>query len=268
MSVRFSRTWWAGAWLVLALPAQAAEWRLQAGVDARWFDWREYLDGRQLLMERGPLATAGLGGEVAAGGWYLRGDALWGGGPARYDGHLQTGEPYEANAGEEILESQLRAGWRGARLELSAAVLQRDWRRYIEGSATVSSAEERYRWRIAVVGVALALPSRRPARLALDIGAPFESYQKVYSSFYDDFSLQPGDGVYWRLSVPVTLAGDGRLQLEPWYQEQYMDASRPALLTRGGVSQNLLAFQPESVRRELGLTLRLLLGGGEAASAP
>lgn len=268
MSVRFSGRWWTGAWLVLALPVQAAEWRLQAGVDARWFDWREYLDGRQLLMERGPLATASLGGELAEGGWFLRGDALWGGGPARYDGHLQTGEPYEANAGEEILESRLRAGWRGARLEVSAALLQRDWRRYIEGSATVSSAEERYRWRIAVVGAALALPARQPARLALDIGAPFDSYQKVYSGFYDDFSLEPGDGVYWRLSAPFALPGDGRLQLEPWYQEQYMDASDPVPLTRDGVPQNLQAFQPESVRRELGLTLRLLLGGSEAASAP
>lgn len=262
--LQVSRTWWTAAALALALPAQAAQWQLQGGVDARWFDWREYLDGRQLLMERGPLAALTLAAEVEEQGWFLRGDTLWGGGLTRYDGHLQTGEPYEANAGEEILESRLRAGWRGARLEVSASWQQRDWRRFIEGSATVSSAEERYRWRIASAGVALALPGPRRGRLALEVGAPVESYQKVYSRFYDDFSLEPGDGVYWRLSAPFALPGDRRLELEPWYQEQYMDPSAPVPLFQNGVPQNLLAFQPESVRRELGLTLRLRLGGNAA----
>lgn len=258
MSVRMIGRLAAGLLLFAACPAQAEEWRVQVGPDLRWFDWRESLGGNQLLMERGPLPALSLQVEVRQGAWFARADTLLGGGLARYDGHLQSGVAYEANAWEQMGDSHLRLGWRGARGELTAGLLQRDWRRYIEGSATVSSAEERYRWRIATVGGAREmLPGWR---LAVDVGIPIDSYQKVYSRNYDDFVLEPGDGVYWRVALPHRLGRDPRLTVEPWYQEQRMADSDPVEVSLNGVPQGVRAYQPASVRRELGITLRFKLG--------
>lgn len=269
MSVRLFRRLAAALLLVVACPAQAEDWRVQVGPDLRWFDWRESLGGSQLLMERGPLPGLSLQVEVRQGSWFARADTVLGGGLARYDGHLQSGAAYEADAWEQFGDTHLRLGWRGARGELNAGLLQRDWLRYIEGSATVSSAEEFYSWRIATVGGAheLALGWR----LAVDVGIPVDSYQKVYSRHYDDFVLEPGDGVYFRLALPHRLGRDPRLTVEPWYQEQHMADSDAVAVTLNGVAQGVRAYQPSSVRRELGVTLRFKLGVSReeaAASVP
>lgn len=266
MSVRLFRRLAAGLLLVAAGAARAEEWRIQVGPDLRWFDWRESLGGSQLLMERGPMAGASLQAEVRQGGWFARADTQLGGGLARYDGHLQSGAAYEADAWEQMADSRLRLGRRGGGGELSVGLLQRDWRRYIEGGAGVSSAEERYRWRIATVGgVHDVVPGWA---LAVDVGVPFDSYQKVYSRYYDDFVLEPGDGVYWRLALAHRLAGHPRLTVEPWYQEQHMADSNTVEVSLGGIPQGIRAYQPASVRRELGVTLRFRLGAdGEAVDA-
>lgn len=265
MSVRWGGRLAAGVLLVMAGVLQAEEWRVQAGPDLRWFDWRESLGGSQLLMERGPLPGLSLQVEVRQGDWFARADTVLGGGLARYDGHLQSGASYEADAWEQLGDSHLRLGWRGGSGEVSLGVLQRDWRRYIEGSASVSSAEERYRWRIATLGGVHEVWPGWP--LALDVGVPFDSYQKVYSRYYDDFVLEPGRGAYWRLALAHRLAGHPRLTVEPWYQEQRMADSDAIEVRLNGVPQGIRAYQPASVRRELGITLRFRLGEA-AATAP
>ncbi|HET8731272.1 MAG TPA: hypothetical protein VFM34_09210 [Moraxellaceae bacterium] len=244
----------------LAHSAGAAEWQATAGADVRWFDWREYQGGHQLLMERGPLAAPSLGIAVWQEGWFARVDSVWGGGMTRYDGHLQSGPAYSARSWEEILDTHWRAGWQGETLSFNAGLLQRDWRRFIEGSTTVSSAEERYRWRIATVGGSLRLSGMGEPRLSLDIGMPVERHQTVYSRQFDRFYLEPGNGVWWRMAGSWALPKDARFSLEPWYQEQHLADSASVTLTRNGVAQPFQAYQPQSVRRELGVTLRFLLG--------
>lgn len=268
MSVRSWRRLAAGLLLAAGL-AQAEEWRVQVGPDLRWFDWRESLGGNQLLMERGPLPSLSLQVELRAGGVFARADTLLGGGLARYDGHLQSGAAYQANAWEQTSDTHLRLGWRGLGVEATGGYLQRDWLRHIDGSATVSSAEERYRWRIITAGV---VGEVTPGwRLAVEFGYPVDSYQKVYSRYYDDFTLEPGDGSYWRLALLHRLGRDPRLTVEPWFQSQSMADSEPVALTLNGVPAGVRAYQPASVRRELGVTLRFQLGVSReeaAASAP
>lgn len=256
---------------LLAPPlALAEEWSVQVGPDARWFDWREYRQGSQLLRESGPVGGLALQVEVRSGAGFARLDALAGGGLAHYDGHLQSGANYQSDAWETLSDVHLRAGWRDAGNELSAGLLGRGWHRYIEGSATVSSAEELYLWRIATLGAAHDLARLPGWRVAVDVGMPVDSYQKVYSGYYDDFELEPGKGVYWRLALSHRLAADRRFTLEPWYQEQHLGDSAAVRLTQGGVDQGVRAYQPASTRRELGLTLRFRLGATreEAASTP
>lgn len=267
MSVRNYRWLAAGLLVVAALPARAEEWRVQVGPDLRWFDWREYQGGEQLLMERGPLGSLALRVEVRSGEAFARFDGIAGGGLTRYDGHLQSGAPYEADAWEAISDMHVRGGWRDAGSELSLGLMGRGWLRYIEGSATVSSAEELYVWRIVTLGGAHDLSALPGWRVAADVGFPVDSYQKVYSSYYDDFELEPGEGLYWRLSLSRRLARDPRFTIEPWYQEQHFGDSEAAELTLNGVAQGVRAYQPASVRRELGVTLRFALGVSREAAA-
>lgn len=246
---------------VLAAPAAALEWSVALGGDVRWFDWREHQGDEQLLMEFGPLAMPALRLRADSGVLFTSLESGWGGGLTRYDGQLQTGPAYEADAWEEIIETEWKIGWQEARGSLALGLMQRDWRRHIEGSATVSSAEERYRWRLVTLGGQVLLPRSTQWQVALTVGVPVKSRQTVYTAQYDDLHLEPGDGLFWRLSFPFRPAAHPRLTLEPYFQQQHMDESEPRLLRINGLSQNLLAYQPASVRRELGLTLRLQILG-------
>jgi hypothetical protein len=258
------QSWCGGALLLLALPASAWEAAFGVGVEGRWSDWREYRGGERLLAESGPQAAGLLRAEASASGWFARVETAIGGGFARYDGQLQTGQAYEADAWEETIDTDWRVGWREAQAEVSIGLLQRDWRRYIEGSRNVSSAEERYRWRYAIVGGAWRLPDAPAFRLGLDVGLPLDSYQKVYARTYEDFSLEPGEGRYWRITLAFRPDPARPFEVEPWFLQQSIKDSNRVALTRNGVPQGLVAYQPESERNEIGVTLRWRLGGSPA----
>jgi hypothetical protein len=172
---------------------------------------------------------------------------------------LQSGPNYEADAVETVTDTDWRLAWSGNRGEVSLGVLQRDWRRFIAGSSTVSSAEERYRWRLLTWGavVPLAHTSQWEWRLSVRVGEPFERREKVYlGGGFDDVSLEPGNGVYWRLGVPLQSRAVSQFVLEPYFQEQQLRRSDRVAVTQGGVPTGLELYQPASVRREAGLALR------------
>jgi len=249
-----------GALLVLGAPVAAWQGEVGVGVEGRWSDWREYRAGERLLAEYGPQGAGLLRAGLRLDPWFAQVETAVGGGLAVYDGQLQTGQAYAADAWEETLDTHWRLGWRDARLEVNAGLLQRDWRRYIEGSVNVSSAEERYRWRYVTVGGGFRLPWAEPYRLKLDIGIPVDSYQKVYARAYDPFSLEPGEGHYWRLALAFRPDPAGALEVEPWFLRQTIRDSNRVALTRNGVPQGAVAYQPESERNEIGVTLRWRLG--------
>lgn len=256
-----------GVYLVVSLLLALAPCRLLAapvvsvevGADARWFDWREFNEGKQLLSEVGPQVLGAAQLAVTSGAWRASVESHWGGGFAHYDGQLQSGEEYESDAVESVLDTDWRIAWHHDQGEVSVGMLQRDWRRFIEGSTTVSSAEERYRWRLLVWGLAASVVSTDAWdwRFAVRAGMPFERKEKVYlSGGYDDATLEPGNGLYWRLALPVQSRSESRLVLEPYYQEQRLRRSEMVPLTQNGMPSGLALFQPASVRRELGIAMR------------
>lgn len=250
--------------MLLPVPALAAPQLSAAlGGDVRWFDWREHVSGSQLLDETGPLATGAVNLRVQQGPVFAGVDALWGGGIVRYNGHLQSGPAYHADADEEIIDAHWRLGLRVESTEVSIGFLQRDWNRFIQGSATVSSAQERYRWRLFTVGGEYRLPALMPWQpaLAVEMGTPLQSHQKVYSQALGDFELEPGHGVYWRVALPLYGNGVYRAwRIEPYYQQQTMGASGSVSRFDSVDMQNLIVFQPASVRRELGVGVRWQVG--------
>lgn len=261
--------------MVMPLPAAATDIGWQAGIggDVRWFDWREYQKGNQLLVESGPLGA--LIGDVGLnyGPAYVSAELLWGGGLAQYDGRLQAPQntPYSADAWERIADSQLRLGWRAQRWDVHAGLMQRDWHRNIDGNAAanVSSAEERYRWRLATIGGEMTVFSTAEWQVAVaaDVGRPIDSFQKVYGRVFDAFEVEPGDGRYWRIALPLRRHGETQtLTIEPYFQYQDMDPSNyvPAYMNGQRVTLNghaISLFQPESERREFGLALRWAFSG-------
>lgn len=266
-----------GVSILVLTPAQAESadkqelvWSAAMGGDVRWFDWREHQDDKQLLMETGPLAALAGQVQLQYGHVFTRIDVQWGGGWARYNGHLQSGPKYEANAAEEIIDGEWRVGWQESSVSVHAGLMQRDWRRFIAGSDSVSSAEERYRWRLLTLGGECQLPWSLPWQMALAInaGRPVDSEQKVYGGFFDEFALEPGSGGYWRIALPLQGRGDSaNFHIEPYYQQQDMARSHSVAVTRGGTPQGLLAYQPASIRREFGVSL-LWRFAGHAKAEP
>ncbi|MGH8493046.1 MAG: hypothetical protein ACRERR_08075 [Moraxellaceae bacterium] len=246
--------------LVSASPARALEWSAGLGGDAYWFDWREYRDGEQLLVESGPMALGRADLRLQGDAFYSSLAFGWGGGKAHYDGQLQNGTPYESDAWEEVMETELQLGSQQSWGNMHAGLIQRDWDRQINGSGTVSSVHEVYRWRLLTVGTELALLTtpNGSTSLAIDIGLPIDSHQKVYSGEFGNFNLEPGNGHYWRLMLKWQQAA---WELSPFLQQQTMDVSNSLQLrARDGTLYSIT--QPESGRIEGGLRLRYVFGAG------
>src|SRR6218665_1619342 len=121
--------------LLLPTPLMAAglKWEVGVGGDAYWFDWREYDGDEQLLVESGPMMLGRGDLRLQAGDFYSRFSLALGGGKAHYDGQLQDGTPYQSDAWEGIVETELQLGWQQSWGSLYAGLMQRDWDRQIEG---------------------------------------------------------------------------------------------------------------------------------------
>ncbi|MDP2227845.1 MAG: hypothetical protein Q8J78_10275 [Moraxellaceae bacterium] len=242
-----------------AFASNGAAVSVKIGGDARWFDWREFRDGEQLLSEMGPQVLPAVRTEVALADFFAALDVQYGGGIAYYDGQLQNGTPYTSIAWEAVLDANWILGWREVRGEVTVGMLQRDWRRFIEGDAQVSSAEERYRWRIAVIGGEWRVWQSRDWewRVSAQFGRPFERKEKVYFATGEDtVTLEPGQGNYVRIGLPLFPLQNPTLRIEPYYQQQDLARSEIVPMTQNGVFLGYGVFQPESVRREVGLALR------------
>lgn len=249
--------------LLAPVPVAAAEaWQWDAGVgaDMRWFDWREHQSDRQLLMEYGPMYSLAGQLRVQKDVFYSSLDAGIGGGMAHYDGHLQTGEPYEADAWELLSDAEWQLGVQGESGNVHVGLMNRFWHRLIEGEGNVSSAEEEYDWLLFNVGGGLRIYQGQEWRVDVmaDVGTPLSSKQTVYSDEFGDFQLEPGDGLFWRVALPLRR---GNLLLRPYYQQQDMDESESVLQRARSNGQYYQLYQPASVRRELGLGVLWYFGG-------
>lgn len=250
--------------LPAAAGAETWQWQGALGGDVRWFDWREHQNDKQLLMEFGPMGTLAGSARVRYAQVYSSLDIAAGVGAARYDGHLQDSAhtPYEADAFEHVVDAEWQVGWLlpGDIGNVHAGFMQRYWHRFINGSATVSSAEEAYDWQIALLGGEAELFPLGGWRVgaALDVGVPVNSRQKVYSDFLGDFNLEPGHGVFLRVAVPLRYQN---WEVRPYYQQQDMaDSNVVTLRATDNSLRNV--YQPASIRRELGVALRWRFGGG------
>lgn len=252
--------------LPLSAMAEEAAWSVGVGSEVYWFDWREYQGGEQLLVESGPLSKANIDLRIQQAQFYTSLAFSVGGGKTHYDGQLQNGTPYESDAWEKVTEAELQLGWQQDWGNLHVGLLQREWDRKIDGSSTVSSAHELYLWNLMTVGGEFVLKkaSAWSAGIALDVGKPRSSYQRVYSSSFGNFSLEPGDGYYWRLMLNWK---SGPWELAPFVQQQSMDKSEAVQLfpLAGGLLYTIV--QPESERIEGGLRLRYVFGSTAGPTA-
>lgn len=239
----------------LPLPVAAADawqWDVGVGGDVRWFDWREHQDDKQLLMEYGPMYSLAGQLRLQNGVFYSSLDAGIGGGLAHYDGHLQSGESYEADAWELLSDAEWQLGVQDEVVNGHIGLMHRFWHRLIEGEGNVSSAEEEYKWLFFTLGGGVRIYQGEKWRMDMmaDVGKPLSSEQTVYSGEFGDFTLEPGNGLFWRVALPLRR---GNLLLRPYYQQQDMEKSDSVRLQARSNGQYYQLFQPASIRRELGL---------------
>lgn len=237
--------------------------QIDAGMDLRWFDWREHQGSKQLLMEFGP--AAGVTGQLTLDWdkWFIQGSGTLGAGLTRYDGHLQTtggglGSPYSAWAYETFLDTAVHSGWKEENWNVYAGAMARVWDRFINGSATVSSAQERYFWLLALAGGEYVWWQDKgwQASLVLEAGLPVISREKIFSEFFGDFHLRPGEGRYARIAVPLRTES---MEWQPYFQ--FQDTKTSNVVSRLGSDGNMyLIHQPASIRRELGLSIMWRFG--------
>lgn len=246
--------------------ADGVGWGVGLGVDLRWFDWRESRSGQTFLKESGPLTAVTAQMKLACGPVYASADVAVGGGRTAYEGHLLDDRktPYDTDALERLVESRGLLGVEAERWEMHAGLMQRDFDRFIQGGPHAASLEERYRMQMATIGAGLKLASLGEWTLsaAVDAARSLKGSQEVHTSSYDAFSLQAGDSRFWRLSFPLRMTQRRHVTtIEPYVQEQRTDASSAVALTLDGVAQDVSARQPEVLRREWGVAVRMAYGG-------
>lgn len=236
------------------------QWSAAVGGGARWFDWREYQNEQQLLVESGPLLTGEGELRLAYDNVYGSVQLSVGGGQAQYDGQLLSGQPYVADAEEEVLDAEWQLGWQDSTYNAHLGLMNRYWHRYVNGSATVVPAEEEYRWLLATLGGGWHFHRSPSWQMALnvDVGVPLHSEQEVISPIFGTFNLEPGAGLYWRVAFPLSR---GNLQISPYLQYQQMDKSNSVIRQSSVNGLQYSLHQPESQRLDLGLSLLWYVGG-------
>ena len=242
-----------GIGLLSAVPAWAETSNVQAAVGGgvRWFDWREYSGNEQLLKETGPVFSLAGDLRLERDQLLFRLQSEGGMGIVHYDGQLQgSGDPYQARAWEVTLDTEAQVGRLMPNGDMHIGLMHRYWHRFIEGSATVSSAKEEYQWLLLLVGTEAALAPTW--RLYSDVGMTVLSDQTVYSRTFGNFALEPGGGLFWRLGLR-TKRGD--TQWNTYLQYQEIKQSKAVARTNQFTNQQSFLFQPASERLELGLTV-------------
>lgn len=232
-----------GAIAVLYASLSQAQTDLSVGIDSRWFDWREYEQGNRLLVEAGPQALLTVQVKSTQAEWWWQIEGRVGGGLAQYDGALQDGTPYQSLAFEQVLEAEMRAGYQWPQANAYVSVQRRDWWRYINGSDTVASAQEKYAWNMATVGSEISIPPifKQAASVHVQIEKSLQTKQSAKSS-RGTIHLEPGASYLYHVGL-LLHNKENALTIEPYYQYQ--------LIPKSDAVNGF--FQPESLRQELGV---------------
>ncbi len=220
-----------------------AQPELAIGIDSRWFDWREYYNGQQLLKESGPQALLALRIKSTQQPWLWQAEARVGGGIAQYDGALQDNTPYQAPAYEQVIEVDIRGGYQWPQANVYVGAQRRDWWRYINGSDSVASAQEKYSWYMATVGSEISIPPifKQAAKVHVQIEKSLQTKQSANSP-RGTIHLEPGASYVYQLGLLLNNK-ENALTIEPYYQYQLIPKSDSV----DGY------FQPKSLRQELGV---------------
>ena len=219
------------------------------------FEWKEFVDGHQLLKESGPLA--GVGGllDVDTGiGFHLQGMGEIFFGRIDYDGATQAGNPVDSKTKYRgfLAEADLMAPLKATPyvyLKPYAGVGGRIWQREIEDSGEALGYEEYWSTIHGILGIGVAVKARPDTELfgKAAVKMPIDNrvtYDLSNLGGPDDTEVEPGKEAspYFEAGIKfknVTIAG--------YYEQLKFSKSNTA------DADGVLVFQPESEAEIIGL---------------
>ncbi len=235
---------------------------LRLGFSALAFDYEEFDDlGASLDREEGWLPGAVVQYAYQADAWLVDAGLLW------LDGEADYSSPAaQSITEEEILDLELRAGWRlsgpeRAPLHLLAGFGYRTWWRNIRSTASADGVDETYRWGYGLLGLRGARQLDRQTRLIADFAATRTIAPRMKVSFrrvFDDadLDLRAKNGFRARLTMERTLRPGMTLSLSPWYEYWQLGRSADEPLLSGGVPVGSV-YEPRSESHNFGIQLAL-----------
>lgn len=246
---------------------------LGIGVDAMYFDYREFDDNDILLnKEVGLLPGLVLSAKLDWEHWYSELNYQYNRGTVEYDGQTQTGTPIITDTEEDIIDVSLIVGryFGGAaayRSAIYAGLGYYYWERNILPTGTVSGLFETYEWSYALLGGKFSLLKSSDTGLLLDVRlrrmldatmeVDFLGFQNL-----DNLELDIGEEWSLRVALPyiMTIDQHARFSIEPYLTTWFIGRSPDVEVTSGGLPLPIptVAHEPRSETTNLGVSFKYL----------
>mgnify|MGYP001827127147 FL=1 len=244
---------------------------LGIGVDAMYFDYREFDDNDILLnKEEGLLPGLVLSATLDWENWYSELNYQYNRGTVEYDGQTQSGIPIITDTDEDIIVVNLLLGryFGGAaayRSAIYAGLGYYYWERNILSTGSVSGLFETYEWSYALLGGKFSLLKSSNNGLLLDVRlrrmlnatmqVDFLGYQN-----YDNLELDIGEEWSLRVALPyfMTIDQHARFSIEPYLTTWFIGRSPDEQITSGGVPIGISAYEPRSETTNVGISFKYL----------
>ena len=246
---------------------------LGVGVDAMYFDYREFDDNDSLFnKEVGLIPGVVVSATLDWQNWYTEFNYKYNAGTVEYDGQTQSGTPVITDTEEDIVDVNLIVGryFGGAaayRSAIYAGLGYYYWERNILPVGTVSGLFETYEWSYALLGGKFSLLKSSKNGLLLDIRlrrmldatmeVDFLGFQNL-----DNVELDLGEEWSLRVSVPyiISINPQARVSIEPYLTTWFIGRSPEVEVTSGGIPLPipLAVYEPRSETTNLGISVKYL----------
>ena len=244
---------------------------LGVGVDAMYFDYREFDDNDILLnKEEGLLPGLVLSATLDWQNWYTEFNYKYNSGTVEYDGQTQSGTPITTDTEEDIVDDNVIVGryFDGAapyRSAIYAGLGYYYWERNILPVGSVNGLFEIYEWSYALLGGKFSLLKSSKNGLLLDIrlrrmlNATMEVDFLGYLDL-DNLELDIGEEWSFRVGLPYifSISQQARFRIEPYLTTWFIGRSPDEQVTSGGIPLPILAHEPRSETTNVGISFKYL----------
>jgi Outer membrane protein beta-barrel domain len=236
--------------------------------DIQSFNYREHDNNGNLLdRENGYIPGLLLGMDRSFGPWQLAGQLAYHSGDVTYTGQTTGGVPITTTTNQQVMDAELRAGYRFAQIRQFEPALyfgagRHEWQRNIHpthtaGGTAVGGLQETYDWWQVFLGTRLSHKQTDAFTWGMDLRVAKIIAPEIKVDFlgvYDNMQLKLGERWGYRLEFPMAYAMNSSttLMLSPYLEQFSFGRSASAPLTSHGVAVGT-AHEPDSSSSHYGI---------------